>query len=179
MDLDEIDNTSNDFITTTADMNHFTIVQDHRHKTSSCVWKYFGNLKKNNELLDEKHVYCTKCFDESKMKKYQKSTSTGNLIKHLRKAHNVADQPSYRIKQENDRILVTKEETFGDEEGESEYFRMYKRVFFGHTRLQLKPLFLVDNNHSASYLTPIGNGKSNTPDGSSEVDTNEFLVHGN
>lgn len=107
-------------------LDHYTIVQDQRHKTSSCVWKYFGQLKKNGELVDEKHVYCTKCFDDSKMKKYQKSTSTGNLIKHLKKAHNVADQPSYRIKQENDRIVVTKEETFFDDETETDYYREFR-----------------------------------------------------
>lgn len=107
-------------------LDHYTIVQDKISRTSSCVWKYFGNLKRNNELVDEKHVYCTKCFDESKTKKYQKSTSTGNLIKHLKKAHNVQDTPSYRIKQENDRIVVTKEETtFFDDEGEADYYRRF------------------------------------------------------
>lgn len=111
-------------------LDHYTIVQDHRHKTSSCVWKYFGQLKKNGDLVDEKHVYCTKCFDDSKMKKYQKSTSTGNLIKHLKKAHNVTDQQSYRIKQENDRIVVTKEETFFDDETEADYYREFVCVGF-------------------------------------------------
>lgn len=106
-------------------LDHYTIVQNPRHKTSSCVWKYFGHLKKNNVLIDEKHVYCTKCFDESKTKKYQKSTSTGNLIKHLKKAHNVTDQPSYRIKQEHDRLVVTKEESppFDIDDGEVDYYR--------------------------------------------------------
>lgn len=105
-------------------MDHYTIVQDHSHKTSSCVWKYFGSLKKNDELVDLKHVYCTKCFDESKTKKYQKSTSTGNLIKHLKKAHSILDQPSYRIKQEKNRIIVTKEEFYNDE-GDPDYFRKW------------------------------------------------------
>lgn len=101
---------------TTADQ--YTIVQDHSHKTSSCVWKYFGSLKKNDELVDVKHVYCTKCFDMAKTKKYQKSTSTGNLIKHLKRAHYITDQPSYRVKQDKNRTIVTKEESsyFEDEE---------------------------------------------------------------
>lgn len=105
------------------ELDSYTIVQDHRQKTSSCVWKYFGNLKMNGEIVDEKHVYCTKCFDESRTKKYQKSTSTGNLIKHLKKAHNVSDQQSYRIKQGKDRMVVTKEElTFNVEDDVEDYY---------------------------------------------------------
>lgn len=111
------------------DLDNYSIVQDHRQKTSSSVWKYFGNLKMNGEIVDEKHVYCIKCFDESSTKKYQKSTSTGNLIKHLKKEHNISDQPSYRIKQEKDRMVVTKEEssaTFGVEDDmETDYYSEY------------------------------------------------------
>lgn len=114
-------------------METYTIVQDHSHKTSSCVWKYFGSLKKNEELVDIKHVYCTKCFDESKTKKYQKSTSTGNLIKHLKKAHNIMDQPSYRIKHEKDVMIVTKEDSYYEDEGETDYYCEYCTNIFMST----------------------------------------------
>ena len=92
-------------------MDRYSVARDHGQKTSSLVWKYFGNLKKNDEIYDVKHVYCTKCFEESKTKKYQKSTSTGNLIKHLKKAHNIMEQPSYRIKKDKNSIIVTKEDS--------------------------------------------------------------------
>lgn len=108
---------------------NYTIVQDHRHKTSS-VWKYFGDLNMNGELIDVKHVYCTKCFEESRMKKYQRSTSTGNLIKHLKRAHNVAEQPSYRVKHDKDRMVVTKEESInGDEDENAEFYRKFYLQF--------------------------------------------------
>lgn len=104
---------ANDANTTiiTLTQAEYTIVQDHSHKISSSVWKYFGSLKKNDELIDPNHVYCSQCFEDRKTKKYQKSTSTGNLLKHLKKAHHIClDAPQFRVKREKDGIVVTKSE---------------------------------------------------------------------
>lgn len=90
----------------------------------------------------------------------------------------MSDQPSYRIKQENDRILVTKEESsFVDDEGDTDFFCMDDLFANGHMNLQ-PSTFPVDANQSVNYATPMGSGKSNANEVSSEADTNEFLVHG-
>lgn len=90
----------------------------------------------------------------------------------------MSDQPSYRIKQENDRILVTREDSsFVDDEGDTDFFCMDDLFANGHMNLQ-SSTFAVDANQSVNYATPMGSGKSNANEGSSEADTNEFLVHG-
>lgn len=137
---------------TTADQ--YTIVQDHSHKTSSCVWKYFGSLKKNDELVDVKHVYCTKCFDMAKTKKYQKSTSTGNLIKHLKRAHYITDQPSYRVKQEKNRTIVTKEDSsyFEDDEVDAnDYYCECECVIIFWASAKIIFLFFILRSHRSEW----------------------------
>lgn len=85
----------------------YTIVQENFNRTSSTVWRYFGSLQKNGEIIDMNHVYCSQCFDHRKTKKYQKSTSTGNLLKHLKKAHQiVVDQPLFRVKREKSGAMI-------------------------------------------------------------------------
>lgn len=95
--------------------NEYTIVQENIHRTSSTVWRYFGSLKKNDEIIDTTHVYCSQCFDQRKTKKYQKSTSTGNLLKHLKKAHEiVVDQPLFRVKRERDGLYSVAKTEYGN-----------------------------------------------------------------
>lgn len=85
----------------------YTIVQENINRTSSTVWRYFGSLQKNGEIIDKNHVYCSQCFDQRKTKKYQKSTSTGNLLKHLKKGHQiVVEQPMFRVKREKSGAVI-------------------------------------------------------------------------
>lgn len=88
----------------------FTILNDRSDKSSSGVWKHFGAIK-HGEAVDKKHVYCTHCFFNRRIKKYQRSTSTGNLSKHLRKQHSISLNQSFRVKKDTDDslILINKE----------------------------------------------------------------------
>lgn len=89
----------------------FTILNDRSDKSSSGVWNHFGAIK-YHDAVDKKHVYCTHCFFNRRIKKYQKSTSTGNLSKHLRKQHSISLNQSFRVKKNADNSihLVKKEE---------------------------------------------------------------------
>lgn len=57
-------------------------------KTSN-VWKYFCKLTKNEEIIDENHIYCAKCLEMHVNKKYKTTTSTGSLKKHLQLYHDI------------------------------------------------------------------------------------------
>lgn len=84
----------------------YTLLNDRSTKSSSDVWKHFGTLK-YKELIDRNHVYCIQCFDKQKIKKYQRSTSTGNLSKHLKSVHGISLIQPYRIKKEADDSIVS------------------------------------------------------------------------
>lgn len=99
--------------------NDFNIVQqvdvNNSNKTSSGVWKYFGKLHYDNKIVDEGYFYCISCYANRVTKKYQTNTSTGNLIKHMIRAHDILlEQPIYRIKRQSDSFTVIKEEFKGD-----------------------------------------------------------------
>ncbi len=99
--------------------NVFNIVQqvdvNHSNKTSSGVWKYFGKLHNDNQIVDEGYFYCISCYANRITKRYQTNTSTGNLIKHMIRAHDILlEQPVYRIKRESDSYTIVKEESKGD-----------------------------------------------------------------
>lgn len=99
--------------------NDFNIVQqvdvNNSNKTSSGVWKYFGKLHYDNQIVDEGFFYCISCYANRVTKKYQTNTSTGNLIKHMIRTHDILlEQPMYRIKRESDSYTVVKEEFKGD-----------------------------------------------------------------
>lgn len=83
------------------------IVQDRSEKSSSGVWLHFGALK-CDDFSDTRHVYCLHCFKQKKIKKYQKSTSTGNLSKHLKKQHRISLEQTYVVKKEQSTIRVAK-----------------------------------------------------------------------
>lgn len=92
----------------------FTILNDRSDKSSSGVWKHFGAIK-YHDAVDKKHVYCTHCFFNRRIKKYQRSTSTGNLSKHLRKQHNVSLNQTFRVKKDSDNsIHLIKKEPDGE-----------------------------------------------------------------
>ncbi|XP_031627596.1 uncharacterized protein LOC116343581 [Contarinia nasturtii] len=82
----------------------FIILNDRSDKSSSGVWKHFGAIKLN-DAVDKKHVYCTHCFGNQRIKKYQRSTSTGNLSKHLRKQHNISLNQTFRVKKDPDNTI--------------------------------------------------------------------------
>ncbi|XP_037039203.1 uncharacterized protein LOC119076522 [Bradysia coprophila] len=95
---------------------HYHIVQpvdiSQSNKTSSGVWKYFGKLEHANQIVDEGYFYCINCYSNRVTKKYQTNTSTGNLIKHMFRAHKVLlEQPMYRIKRNSDSYTIVKEES--------------------------------------------------------------------
>lgn len=96
----------------TVDANGFgpnyVIFQNHSQKSSSGVWKHFGWLK-YNETVDNKHVYCIQCFNNKRIKKYQRSTSTGNLSRHLKKHHNISLNQTFRVKKDANSISVHRE----------------------------------------------------------------------
>lgn len=94
----------------------YNIVQQvdvsHSNKTSSGVWKYFGRLHHDNRIVDEGYFYCINCYANRVTKKYQTNTSTGNLIKHMFRAHNIElEQPMYRIRRDADSYTIIKEES--------------------------------------------------------------------
>ncbi|KAG4078431.1 hypothetical protein HA402_013142 [Bradysia odoriphaga] len=94
----------------------YSIVQQvdvsHSNKTSSGVWKYFGKLHHDNQIVDEGYFYCINCYASRVTKKYQTNTSTGNLIKHMIRAHDILlEQPMYRIKRDSDSYTIVKEES--------------------------------------------------------------------
>lgn len=96
--------------------SEYEILNDRSDKSSSGVWKHFGAIK-HNGAVDKKHVYCIHCFYNHKIKKYQRSTSTGNLNKHLRKQHNISLNQTFRVKKEADNsIHLIKTEFDGDNE---------------------------------------------------------------
>lgn len=82
----------------------FEILNDRSDKSSSGVWKHFGTIK-YHDAIDKKHVYCTHCFANQRIKKYQRSTSTGNLSKHLRKQHNISLNQTFRVKKDADNLI--------------------------------------------------------------------------
>lgn len=87
------------------------ILNDKSDKSSSGVWKHFGTIK-FHDTVDKKHVYCTHCFYNRKIKKYQRSTSTGNLSKHLRKQHSISLNQSFRVRKDADNLIhLVKTET--------------------------------------------------------------------
>lgn len=99
--------------------NDFNIVQhvdsNNFNRTSSGVWKFFGKLHYNDRIVDEGYFYCVSCYANRITKKYQTNTSTGNLIKHMIRAHDIVlEQPVYRIKRGSDSYTVIKEEFKGD-----------------------------------------------------------------
>lgn len=57
-------------------------------KTSG-VWKYYCKLTKDEEIIDENHIYCVKCLETNTNKKYKTTTSTGSLWKHIQLYHNI------------------------------------------------------------------------------------------
>lgn len=94
----------------------YTILNGRSDKSSSGVWKHFGTLK-YHETVDRKHVYCIQCFMNRKIKKYQRSTSTGNLSKHLRKYHRISLNQTFRIKKESENntiVSIQKEQSLND-----------------------------------------------------------------
>lgn len=92
----------------------FTILNDRSDKSSSGVWKHFGAIK-HHDAVDKKHVYCTHCFFNRRIKKYQRSTSTGNLSKHLRKQHSISLNQTFRVKKDPDNTIhLIKKEIDGD-----------------------------------------------------------------
>lgn len=80
------------------------ILNDRSDKSSSGVWKHFATIK-YLDAIDRKHVYCTHCFANRRIKKYQRSTSTGNLSKHLRKQHNISLNQAFRVKKDADNLI--------------------------------------------------------------------------
>lgn len=96
--------------------NEYNIVQQidasSSNKTSSGVWKYFGRLHHDNRIVDEGYFYCINCYGNRVTKKYQTNTSTGNLIKHMLRAHDIElEQPMYRIVRDSDSFKLIKEES--------------------------------------------------------------------
>lgn len=84
--------------------SEFTVVNDRSDKSSSGVWKHFGAIRYRG-AVDKKHVYCLHCFDYRKIKKYQTSTSTGNLSKHLQVHHKISLNETFRVKKEHDNSI--------------------------------------------------------------------------
>lgn len=84
--------------------SEFVMLNDRGDKSSSSVWKHFGSIK-YRDAIDKKHVYCISCFYNQKIKKYQRSTSTGNLSKHLQVHHNISLCETFRVKKEHDNSL--------------------------------------------------------------------------
>lgn len=82
----------------------FTILKDRSDKSSSSVWKHFGVILYRG-AVDKKHVYCLHCFDHRKIKKYQTTTSTGNLSKHLQVHHKITLNEAFRVKKEHDNSI--------------------------------------------------------------------------
>lgn len=112
--------------------SEYEILNDRSDKSSSGVWKHFGAIKYRGGV-DKKHVYCIHCFYTHKIKKYQRSTSTGNLSKHLRKQHNISLNQTFRVKKEADNsIHLIKNETDDEnevEKGVSNYLNRMEPIF--------------------------------------------------
>lgn len=109
----------------------FKILNDRGDKASSGVWQHFGTIQ-HMDAIDRKHVYCILCFCEQKMKKYQRSTSTGNLSKHLRKQHNISLSHTFRVKRESDKIvqIIKKEDDFDLELDKSKNYNSLNNYLF-------------------------------------------------
>ncbi|KAI8118760.1 Transposable element Hobo transposase [Lucilia cuprina] len=58
------------------------------HGVSEC-WAYFGELYIGTKKVLEKYKFCKECFEEEnlKLKAFSKTTSTSNLLNHLRSVH--------------------------------------------------------------------------------------------
>lgn len=82
------------------------VVSESTTKSSSAVWQYYGVLKRHSQFIDRAHFYCMRCFKEQKIKKYQRSTSTGNLMKHLNKAHDISLTQTFRVRNERNGIGI-------------------------------------------------------------------------
>jgi hypothetical protein len=89
------------------------IIQDRSEKSSSTVWRHFGSLQ-SNDCVDLRHVYFIHCFKQEKIKRYQKSTSTSNLSKHLRKQHRITLEQTYVVKKDQSNVRVVKAEHNSD-----------------------------------------------------------------
>lgn len=140
----------------------FTILNDRSDKSSSGVWKHFGAIK-HGDAVDKKHVYCTHCFFNRRIKKYQRSTSTGNLSKHLRKQHNISLNQTFRVKKEADNsIHLIKKET------ESEVDKGWYYCFI----YQVQKSFIFKLNLIFSSLLFVD------ADNFDEEGNDEYLVHG-
>lgn len=84
--------------------SEYSVIGAFSDKSSSGVWKYFGSLK-HNDFIDNRFVYCVPCFEDKKIKKYHRSTSTGNLCKHLKRHHQIAVNQPYRVRKDADSIV--------------------------------------------------------------------------
>ena len=62
--------------------------------TKSFVWEYFGRLwdRADGKVTDTMNAYCTKCFNDEKIKAYKETVSTTNLSQHLRDCHSILYQ---------------------------------------------------------------------------------------
>lgn len=113
----------------------YEILNDRSDKSSSGVWKHFGAIKYKG-ACDKKHVYCIHCFWTQKIKKYQRSTSTGNLSKHLRKQHDISLNQTFRVKKEPDNsIHLIKHENVEENESDKgmsdyKYIIQYSKTIF-------------------------------------------------
>lgn len=140
----------------------FEILNDRSDKSSSGVWKHFATIK-YHDAVDKKYVYCTHCFDNRRIKKYQRSTSTGNLSKHLRKQHNINLNQSFRVKKDADNLIhLIKSETDDDTDKGGVEFDVFRFLLF---YVQLKFLkFCSFLDGGSCFSTSEGGG--------------EYLVHG-
>lgn len=138
--------------------NEFTILNDRSDKSSSSVWKHFGAIK-YRDGVDKKHVYCVHCFYIKKIKKYQRSTSTGNLSKHLQIHHNISLCEIFRVKKEDDNsIHLIRRETEEPETTKGKLNNPEMNI------LQKLLIFII------LYFST---------EGECQVDGDEFIVHGN
>lgn len=122
--------------------NDFNIVQqvDVSNSNNSRVWKYFGKLHYDNRIVDEGYFYCISCYANRVTKKYQTNTSTGNLIKHMIRAHDILlEQPVYRIKRDSNSYTVVKEEC----KGEVSMYPTADDVVYGEFRKKYKVALLA------------------------------------
>lgn len=113
----------------------FKILNDKSDKSSSNVWKHFAAIK-HRDAVDKKHVYCIHCFHNRRIKKYQRTTSTGNLSKHLRKQHNISLNQTFRVKKEADNsIHIIRTEGDGDDAGKGSFYFYSSHYFLCSVRI--------------------------------------------
>lgn len=131
-----------------------SISQDRTEKSCSSVWRHFGSIQRES-LIDNRHVYCIHCFKMKRIKKYQKSTSTGNLSKHLKKQHHISLEQTFVVKKEVNQstMHIRKSET-----NTSEDFNSTMNFCFDNLDVQLQTddpnveEFLVHGNYSFGYI---------------------------